>query len=116
MEERANVNSEGTGCCQKKECCRCCVISLPQAKRPPSPVDYKKHELLECFPCFYESTWPLQKLPFLKWLLRYKLKYLISDVIAGLTVGLMVVPQALAYAHIANLPPSVSVTVITQCV
>ena len=27
-----------------------------------------------------------------------------SDIIAGLTVGLMVVPQALAYANIAQLP------------
>ena len=31
-----------------------------------------------------------------------------SDFVAGLTVGLMVVPQALAYASIANLPHEVS--------
>ena len=30
-----------------------------------------------------------------------------SDLIAGITVGLMVVPQALAYASIAGLPPEV---------
>ncbi len=107
MEEQENVYVEGeggSGRCQNG----CCRVSLPQPKRPLSPVDYQKHEVLECFPCYYEATWPLQKLPFLTWLLRYNLRWLISDVIAGLTVGLMVVPQALAYANIANLPPSVS--------
>lgn len=105
MEEQENVyveGEEGSGRCQNG----CCRVSLPQPKRPLSPVDYQKHEVLECFPCYYEATWPLQKLPFLTWLLRYNLRWLISDVIAGLTVGLMVVPQALAYANIANLPPS----------
>lgn len=81
---------------------------LPEPKRPATPVDYAKHELLECFPCYYEATWPLMKLPFLKWLLQYRLSWLVSDVVAGLTVGLMVVPQALAYARIATLPPNVS--------
>ena len=88
---------------------RCpCRLSLPQPNRPLNPVNAFTHEVQECFPCWFESTWPLQKLPFLKWLLQYNLRWLLSDVIAGLTVGLMVVPQALAYANIANLPPSVS--------
>ena len=85
-----------------------CTLSLPQPKRPTHPVPYGRHELLECFPCYYEPTWPLEKFPFLKWLLKYKLKWLFSDLLAGLTVGLMVVPQALAYANIANLPAGVS--------
>ena len=85
---------------------------MPQPKRPFYPVDYEKYEYLECFPCYYEATWPLEKLPFLKWLMSYNLRFLLSDVIAGLTVGLMVVPQALAYASIATLPPSVSKTTL----
>lgn len=96
----------GCGSCGSVRCC--CVVTLPQPLRPSVPVDYSKHELLECFPCFYEATWPLQKLPFLKWLFGYRPKWLLSDLIAGLTVGLMVVPQALAYAVIAKLPPVVS--------
>ncbi|KAM6939542.1 sodium-independent sulfate anion transporter [Xenentodon cancila] len=43
-------------------------------------------------------------LPILSWLPTYKLKYLQMDLLAGLTVGLTVVPQALAYAEIAGLP------------
>lgn len=43
-------------------------------------------------------------LPILSWLPRYKLKWLRMDLLAGLTVGLTTVPQALAYAEVAGLP------------
>uniref|UniRef100_A0A3Q3LV73 Sodium-independent sulfate anion transporter n=1 Tax=Mastacembelus armatus TaxID=205130 RepID=A0A3Q3LV73_9TELE len=43
-------------------------------------------------------------LPILSWLPRYNLKWLQMDVLAGITVGLTAVPQALAYAEIAGLP------------
>ncbi|XP_056615161.1 sodium-independent sulfate anion transporter [Triplophysa dalaica] len=42
--------------------------------------------------------------PILTWLPRYNLTWLKMDLIAGLTVGLTVVPQALAYAAVAGLP------------
>ncbi|XP_018090584.1 sodium-independent sulfate anion transporter isoform X2 [Xenopus laevis] len=45
-----------------------------------------------------------KRLPFLQWLPRYSLQWLQLDLIAGLTVGLTVVPQALAYAEVAGLP------------
>ena len=97
------------GCCTGTDKCGPChTVTLPQPSRPMYPVSHDKHELLECFPCYYESTWPLDRLPFLRWLLNYQLKFLFSDILAGLTVGLMVVPQALAYASIARLPLNVS--------
>lgn len=43
-------------------------------------------------------------LPVLSWLPSYKLKWLQMDVLAGLTVGMTTVPQALAYAEVAGLP------------
>lgn len=43
-------------------------------------------------------------LPVLSWLPKYKLRYLQMDLLAGLTVGLTTVPQALAYAEVAGLP------------
>lgn len=46
-----------------------------------------------------------KRLPILSWLPRYNFHALQFDIIAGLTVGLMVVPQGLAYALIAGLPP-----------
>lgn len=42
--------------------------------------------------------------PILVWLPKYELNWMQSDLIAGLTVGLTVVPQGLAYAQIAGLP------------
>ncbi|XP_034021643.1 sodium-independent sulfate anion transporter [Thalassophryne amazonica] len=43
-------------------------------------------------------------LPILTWLPKYNLRWLQMDVLAGLTVGLTTVPQALAYAEVAGLP------------
>lgn len=56
--------------------------------------------------CCFLAT--LQRwLPFLAWLPHYSLQWLKMDFIAGLSVGLTVIPQALAYAEVAGLPPQV---------
>ncbi|KAL4915359.1 sulfate transporter family-domain-containing protein [Aspergillus aurantiobrunneus] len=44
-------------------------------------------------------------LPFLRWIDRYNLQWLIGDLVAGITVGAVVVPQSMAYASLAELPP-----------
>ncbi|CEQ42580.1 SPOSA6832_04407, partial [Sporobolomyces salmonicolor] len=41
--------------------------------------------------------------PFTNWILNYNLTWLTGDLIAGITVGLVVVPQSLSYAKIATL-------------
>ncbi|KAL2165061.1 hypothetical protein VTH06DRAFT_357 [Thermothelomyces fergusii] len=43
--------------------------------------------------------------PFLGWIFHYNLTWLLGDFIAGVTVGFVVVPQGMAYALLANLPP-----------
>jgi len=43
--------------------------------------------------------------PILDWLPNYKKEYLGGDLSAGLTVGVMLIPQGMAYAMIAGLPP-----------
>ncbi|XP_077574628.1 sodium-independent sulfate anion transporter isoform X1 [Stigmatopora nigra] len=43
-------------------------------------------------------------LPILSWLPKYNFKWLQMDLLAGVTVGLTTVPQALAYAEVAGLP------------
>ncbi|KAF1360426.1 sulfate permease [Lizonia empirigonia] len=42
--------------------------------------------------------------PFIHWIGRYNLQWLIGDLIAGITVGAVVVPQGMAYASLAQLP------------
>ncbi|NNC43785.1 MAG: solute carrier family 26 protein [Acidimicrobiia bacterium] len=52
-------------------------------------------------------------LPILSWAPRYERKDLRSDLAAGLTVGAMLVPQAMAYALLAGLPPAVGLYAAT---
>ncbi|XP_013169493.1 PREDICTED: sodium-independent sulfate anion transporter [Papilio xuthus] len=46
-----------------------------------------------------------KRLPVSSWLPGYNSEKAIADLIAGITVGLTVIPQALAYATLAGLPP-----------
>ncbi|KAI9369210.1 sulfate transporter family-domain-containing protein [Aspergillus egyptiacus] len=42
--------------------------------------------------------------PFLSWIMHYNLQWLIGDLVAGITVGAVVIPQGMAYAQLAQLP------------
>ncbi|XOV94827.1 MAG: SulP family inorganic anion transporter [Bacteroidota bacterium] len=44
-------------------------------------------------------------LPVIEWLSRYRKSYLNGDISAGLTIGIMLIPQGMAYALIAGIPP-----------
>lgn len=46
-----------------------------------------------------------QFLPVLSWLPQYKKEHLSGDLTAGLTVGIMLIPQGMAYAMLAGLDP-----------
>lgn len=43
--------------------------------------------------------------PFINWIGYYNAKWLVGDLVAGITVGAVVVPQGMAYALLANLEP-----------
>ena len=47
---------------------------------------------------------PFKRFPILNWLPKYKLSYIPRDVIAGLTCGLTLIPEGLAYGRQAGLP------------
>ncbi|KAM4074146.1 hypothetical protein ACB094_10G071900 [Castanea mollissima] len=44
-------------------------------------------------------------LPFLEWAPRYTLEFLKADLIAGITIASLAIPQGISYAKLANLPP-----------
>ncbi|CAL1675363.1 unnamed protein product [Lasius platythorax] len=46
-----------------------------------------------------------KRLPVLSWLPRYNSQDALGDLVAGITVGLTVIPQSLAYSNVAGLPP-----------
>lgn len=48
-----------------------------------------------------------KRLPITSWLPSYNSEKAVADFIAGITVGLTVIPQALAYATLAGLNPQV---------
>lgn len=63
----------------------------------------------------YSYTWvwnviksifnPFLRFPILKWLPKYKWDNVQGDLIAGITVGMTLIPQGLAYGQQAGLPP-----------
>ena len=48
-----------------------------------------------------------KKVPVLEWLPKYNVEKGVADLIAGVTVGLTVIPQGIAYALVAKLPAQV---------
>lgn len=50
---------------------------------------------------------PLSCVPFMRWMQEYNIRQdLWPDIVSGLTVGVLLVPQSLAYAVLADIPPS----------
>ncbi|KAI7774703.1 sulfate transporter [Diaporthe eres] len=50
------------------------------------------------------ARYMIDKVPIVGWLPRYNVRWLINDTIAGLTLGLMLIPQGLSYASLATIP------------
>ena len=48
-----------------------------------------------------------QYLPFLDWLVNYRRDDFVGDLLAGVIVAIMLIPQGMAYAMLAGLPPEV---------
>ncbi|XP_061412893.1 prestin-like isoform X2 [Lethenteron reissneri] len=60
------------------------------------------------FACSWRGALGLlcRRMPILDWLPKYKVKqWLLGDIISGLTVGIVHIPQGMAYAFLAALPP-----------
>jgi sodium-independent sulfate anion transporter 11 len=70
------------------------------------PISYKKEirKFGHAIPPYLKRYF-LGLVPFVHWIYRYNLTWLLSDVIAGVTVGIVAVPQGMGYAKIANLEP-----------
>ncbi len=52
-----------------------------------------------------ETSWLKRTIPILSWLPAYDRSWLTADAIAGLTVWGLIVPQSMAFAGVAGLPP-----------
>jgi sulfate permease, SulP family len=52
-------------------------------------------------------SWLKRRIPALDWLTHYERKHLPGDALAGVIVATLLIPQAMAYALLAGLPPQV---------
>ncbi|KAI8335785.1 sulfate transporter family-domain-containing protein [Chlamydoabsidia padenii] len=51
------------------------------------------------------ETWLKEAFPVIDWLPKYNRQWLYGDVICAITVGIIAIPQSMAYAKMAGLPP-----------
>ncbi|KIY67713.1 sulfate permease [Cylindrobasidium torrendii FP15055 ss-10] len=79
------------------------VIGYPEVQVPViSTKDYVQRFAHN--PAGKTKSYLFSLFPILGWITRYNLGWLTGDVIAGLTVGMVLVPQGMSYAQIASLP------------
>lgn len=67
--------------------------------------EYYRHDLKEY--CSWKSVgnYCLSIFPVVQWMPHYNYMWFIQDLIAGITIGCVLVPQSMSYAQIATLPP-----------
>ncbi|KAB8670383.1 hypothetical protein FH972_026296 [Carpinus fangiana] len=71
-------------------------------EQEPTSAEY----LLDLVPTGKEAAhFIIAMFPFLSWIGHYNLTWFIGDLIAGVTIGAVVVPQSMAYAGLAQLSP-----------
>ncbi|KAH8340585.1 hypothetical protein KR059_001670 [Drosophila kikkawai] len=75
-----------------------------KVKPPTSTLDCTHTWLQDCARRTFNRKTLHKRLPIVSWLPRYNSQDAVGDLVAGITVGLTVIPQALAYAGIAGLP------------
>ncbi|KAM7411335.1 hypothetical protein PAMA_021363 [Pampus argenteus] len=80
------------------------VIDRPAYNLPDFDKEFDKRS--RQFPVGEKVKKLFRHLPFLSWLPKYKVKEnLLCDVISGVSAGTIQVPQGMAFALLANLPP-----------
>lgn len=72
------------------------------AEEEPHAIDW----IQEVIPTSHDvANYFIRLFPFLKWIHRYNLQWALGDLIAGITIGAVIVPQSMSYAKLAELPP-----------
>lgn len=103
--EAKEAEMDNPGCCEKRirpyrQCCQAISTGCGDAVTAIAEADCKGY-----VKSMFTVDALKRKLPILKWLPNYGLKELQGDAIAGTTVALTVIPQGLALAQLAELPP-----------
>lgn len=79
-------------------------VPVPEyLEKEPNVVDYGKN--LFANPVGKFTDYLASIFPIAKWILHYNGKWLYGDLVAGITVGVVLVPQSMSYALLAGLAP-----------
>lgn len=78
------------------------VVVPEYFEQEPNVVDYGKD--LVSNPVQKIRDYLISLFPIAKWILHYNGKWLYGDLVAGITVGVVLVPQSMSYAQLAGLP------------
>lgn len=79
-------------------------VYLPQYQAQNPEVGEWFYRNLFSHPGARIKNYTISLFPIATWIYRYNLTWLTYDLIAGITVGCVVVPQGMSYAKLANLP------------
>ncbi|KAI8367837.1 sulfate transporter family-domain-containing protein [Choanephora cucurbitarum] len=71
---------------------------------PSGPSPYRQREFYTKLPT-WAANYIISIFPIFQWIHKYNTTWLVQDMIAGITVGIVIVPQSMAYAKVANLDP-----------
>ena len=73
--------------------------------KPGPDQTYKEKYSESCSSCCCSQKCIHNLFPVTQWISSYNLQWLKRDLMAGITVSILLVPQSLAYAQLAGLPP-----------
>ncbi|ORY76381.1 sulfate permease [Protomyces lactucae-debilis] len=79
--------------------------SLPPSYLEPEPTVPDFFRSVLPHPAKQAKSYLISLFPIATWIYRYNARWFAGDLVAGLTVGAVVIPQGMAYAKIATLAP-----------
>lgn len=79
------------------------VVVPEYLQEEPGVIDWGKN--LVSNPLGKISNYLVSLFPIAKWILHYNGRWLYGDLVAGITVGVVLVPQSMSYAQLAGLSP-----------
>ncbi|XP_053970199.1 sodium-independent sulfate anion transporter-like [Anastrepha ludens] len=80
-----------------------CIIEEVRAKNQRGCCEITDDWLKTTASKIFRKKTLYKRLPILEWLPKYKKNYFVGDLVAGITIGLTVIPQGLAFAGITGL-------------
>lgn len=108
--EPGSGSGSGSGFPEAKPVAPAAPGNVPSAlyefhERPVTVGEFYSQNLRSTFTLATFTNYLRSLLPIMRWLPHYNARWLYQDLVAGITVGCVLVPQSMSYAQIATLSP-----------